>query len=617
MLDEFLKNFDKKSSLSSKGILLLYLLIGLIISVVYYPTFSGDFIFDDIPLIKNNQYIRSLKSPFSYFTQEDGIVLLKGGRHTGYYRPFINFTYFIDYKLWGLKGSGFRITNLILHFISCATLFYLLMRITNHPLASFVSVMVFAVHPVNTEAVSWVSSRNNILVTIFGLISFYLYFQWLKEDRKNWKLYTSWFFFSLSILSKEFGLLILPFIFICRTVVIKKPISKDEIYSYIPFLLISLLYFSLRFHVIGSIFTPVSAERLWTRIYYAPYIVAFDLRLLFPYGLHRFNIQYPEDYISYKAIIGIICFIGIIVIAYYIYKRDKITFFGILSFFLGLLTVLNIIPTSSVSLISMRWLYFPFAFLCISFAKWLTKFIQKRFVLVIISSVVIIIYLGIYSFYLNRYLWHDEDTFYLTEIISLKNYDVVGSFAERLSKQKKYTESEKWFKIAIDKYPSNAKNFINYASLLLETSRPNEAVKILKKCLFLKMNILDRAGWYNNMGVAYFKMDRLDLAVKFFQKAIKLAPYQEEYWANLGSVYGKRRNFTSAINAFKMALSLNPDSVNIKRSLALAYYKDGKRTTAVKILETIPRDLWKKYNIHSLYNIINQNFKRYNSSNKQ
>ncbi len=82
--------------------------------LVYLPTFSGDFILDDRPLIQNNPYVKTFHSPFSYFAQEDGVTdeLDTGDYHTGYYRPLINLTYSLDYQLWGLNAAGFRVTNL-------------------------------------------------------------------------------------------------------------------------------------------------------------------------------------------------------------------------------------------------------------------------------------------------------------------------------------------------------------------------------------------------------------------------------------------------------------------------------------------------------------------------
>jgi hypothetical protein len=111
-----------------------FLLISLFTILAYLPTFSGDFISDDVSLVKNNPYIRDLHSLSSYLQQEDGIVNQKdkGVYRTGYYRPLINITYWLDYEIWGMKAPGFRTTNVILHLLNCFILYYLILMFTQN-----------------------------------------------------------------------------------------------------------------------------------------------------------------------------------------------------------------------------------------------------------------------------------------------------------------------------------------------------------------------------------------------------------------------------------------------------------------------------------------------------
>ena len=66
-----------------------YVIISLLVTLAYAPTFTGEFILDDSPLIKKNPYIKETHSLISYFVQEDGTVEREDGtkKHTGYYRP--------------------------------------------------------------------------------------------------------------------------------------------------------------------------------------------------------------------------------------------------------------------------------------------------------------------------------------------------------------------------------------------------------------------------------------------------------------------------------------------------------------------------------------------------
>ena len=112
-------------SLNIYSNILKYLIIIILITAAYFPTFSGEFILDDNALVKNNPFIKESRSLAEYFSQEDGVVDKRdlGDYHSGYYRPLIKMTYHIDYKLWGMDAGGFRITNVILHILCCFVLF--------------------------------------------------------------------------------------------------------------------------------------------------------------------------------------------------------------------------------------------------------------------------------------------------------------------------------------------------------------------------------------------------------------------------------------------------------------------------------------------------------------
>jgi len=75
------------------------LIITFLVVISYWPTFSGDFLFDDNALVKNNQFIRNPQSIIKYFSQEDGIADERdfGSYHSGYYRPLINMAYRLHY----------------------------------------------------------------------------------------------------------------------------------------------------------------------------------------------------------------------------------------------------------------------------------------------------------------------------------------------------------------------------------------------------------------------------------------------------------------------------------------------------------------------------------------
>jgi len=579
-----------------------YIIISLVVVLSYAPTFTGEFILDDNPLIRNNTYITEPHSLVSYFEQEDGRVERENSRneHTGYYRPFVNVTYRMDYKLWGMNPQGFRATNLLLHLLTCFFLFRFIVLLVNDREAAFWATLLFALHPVNTESVSWISARNNILVTLFFLMSLYCYIKaW--EAQSCLHLTGSVLFFVFAVFSKEFGLLLLPCIFFYQRFLSgnKRNVSR-EIISYLPFLFIGFGYFVLRKMVTGSWLTPSEAGHLWERIYFAPYLIAWNLKLiLLPYSLHNFIINYPTSYLNWQAFAGF-CYITLLVVLTWKARKNKLVIFSIFSFHAALFPILNIIHTSAVTLISMRWLYFPLIFLSLAATQLIDNALSKNRFLSITLFSLALIYSGTYSYILNNNLWHDEDTFFRQEMLHFNNYFYAGGLAENLFNKKDYQEAERYFMIAIDHYPKDAKNHINYSALLTGTGRQEEAILLLERAKSLAMTRNERGQWHNNMGTACFDLNKYEDALKHFKKAVEFCSGEFQPWSNLGAVYGALGDYVNSVSALRKGQEVAPDSVQIKKNLALAYYRMGNYAQAISVLKKIPQQKWEEMGVNQL-----------------
>jgi tetratricopeptide (TPR) repeat protein len=567
-----------------------YVVIGLFVALSYAPTFTGGFILDDNTLIKNNPYVKELHSLASYLEQEDGIVENenRGDEHTGYYRPLVNLTYWIDYKLWGMKPEGFRTTNLFLHILTCFLLFRFVLLLVNNRHAAFWATILFALHPVHTESVSWVCNRNNVLVTLFSLISFCCYIKG-RAGQNRLMLAASWFFFLLAVFSKEFGLLVLPCIFLYQRFLAKEKRSAiDETVSYLPFLLIALGYFLLRNMVTDSWLPPSDEGGLWERIYFAPYLIARNIRLIFlPYDLHNFIVRYPASHLSWQAFAGFLCitFLGLLTLKIW---KDRLARFSILSFLVSLFPVLNIVHTSAVTLISMRWLYFPMIFVSLALAEAINKCLKIRFALTVSILCPTALYLGVFSYILNGCLWHDEDIFLRQEVVHFNNSLHSGGLAENLFNKKDYVSAERYFRMAIDKHPQETKNYINYAALLTETGRPKAAISLLERARSLHMTRKERGEWYNNIGTAYFDLKKYEEALTYFGQAVESWHGASQFWSNLGAGYGAAGDYTNSISALEKALRMAPDSLHTRKNLGVAYYRTGNYAQAISVLKKIP-----------------------------
>ena len=579
-----------------------YLLLVALVTLVYFPTFSGEFFLDDRPIIENDPYVKNIHSPISYLGQEDGVTdeCSAGDHHTGYYRPLINLTYSLDYGLWGLNALGFRTTNLLLHLLCCFVLFHFLQFLANDRYTAFWATLIFALHPVNTESVSWIGSRDNILVALFSLSSLFLYIKgWEGGSRLN--RMASVLTFALAILSKEMGLMLLPVFFLYQRLLSRtRRNMREELFSYLPFIIVMAAYFFLRKAAITSYVSPFQMVDLLKSVCFAPYVILWNLRLIFlPYGLHSFVVDYPSTYLNWQFLAGLF-YTGLFGTLVWRLRKDSLIMFSVLSFHVLLLPTLNIIPTSAISLVSMRWLYFPMAFLTIVFVRGIKSFLKANRFVAKGALCAILAYFGGYSYILNSNLWHNESSFFRQEVLNFGNYYYAGGLAANLFEQKEYQYAEKCFQIAVNRCPLDAVNYVNYSHLLLNTGRPDVALAYLKKAGTLSMAPNGQGVWFNNMGAAYFNLRDRSKSIEYFLKAVIHCPYNAEFRANLVSAYMANGDYAKASSMLEKGLKIVPDSVALLKKVALTYIEMKRYSDAARILKDIPKGKWGKYGVQEL-----------------
>jgi Tfp pilus assembly protein PilF len=560
----------------------------LVVVASYLPTLRGEFILDDKPLIRNNRFLMQSHPISSYIAQEDGITADSGYSHTGYYRPLINVTYRIDARLWGMRSAGFRATNLLLHLLTCLLFYQTVVLLNRDRKTALLLTLLFAIHPANTESVSWVTSRNNIVVTFFALASFYSYVTgWRKKSISA--LAVSVLAFAGAVFSKEFGLILPAMIFLYHRLIVRQKNHWGlEAWSYLPFVFVTLVYFMLRKTVTGSILSPADSGDLWMRLYFAPYLLLFNLRLVFfPFGLHSFIVGYPRIYPHLMAFGGF-GGLGLIGLALWKARENRVFVFGVLSFLLALAPVLNIVNTSAISLISMRWLYFPTAFLLIGLSPMVRKLIDMSRFVTVTCLISLAVYFGAYTFILNRDLWYNEEKFFTHEVSHYNNLFYAGGLAELYYRSGKTPEAERWFKLSLERNPNDVRDHINYAALLIDTGRPQEAIKWLNNASNLTMVHRDRAEWHNNLGMAELALEGYEEALKGFRKAVIYDPDEPLFWSNLGGAYGSRGDYRNSVASFKRGLNIAEDSVLLRKNLANTYIKMEAYGAAVSVLEEIP-----------------------------
>lgn len=147
-------------------------LLGLVTFVVYSGTLSFDFVWDDWPQIVNNPIIRSWSNLPRAFGSD---LWYHVARHQVYYRPLFVAWSILNYSLFGLRPWGWHLGAILLHVAAVFSVFCLVRRLRMEYWTAALATLIFAIHPIHIEPVSWVSAASDTMVTIFIALSFVAY----------------------------------------------------------------------------------------------------------------------------------------------------------------------------------------------------------------------------------------------------------------------------------------------------------------------------------------------------------------------------------------------------------------------------------------------------------
>ena len=145
-------------------------------AVAYWPGLSNGFTnWDDNWLITENRWIREISVP-NVVTIFNPMAPQEIREELGNeFLPVRDLSYSINYALDGYNPRGYQATNLILHLFNSLLVLLLATRLTKRSLLGGLAGLLFALHPVHVEAVSWLSSRKDLLATFFVLLSLNFY----------------------------------------------------------------------------------------------------------------------------------------------------------------------------------------------------------------------------------------------------------------------------------------------------------------------------------------------------------------------------------------------------------------------------------------------------------
>jgi tetratricopeptide (TPR) repeat protein len=213
---------------------------------VYWKTFNYELIWDskiyftqNILFEENRPVTSAFK--FGYFREQLGVEDVDF-----YYRPLLTASYILENKLWGLKNTSLRLTNLVIYILSLVFLYIFFRNQSDTKSFPEIATLLFALYPLNVENIVWVLGRNDLFLLLWGSLTF-LSLELFIKKRKTIYLFCSSFFYLVGIFSKEAFIFFLPILFVYE--LIKR--KKISIPYHAANIFISITFFILKNSILG------------------------------------------------------------------------------------------------------------------------------------------------------------------------------------------------------------------------------------------------------------------------------------------------------------------------------------------------------------------------------
>jgi Flp pilus assembly protein TadD len=597
-------------------------IIFLLSFTVYFNALFNDFVYDDTEQVLENHWIRDVNYIPDIFSQS---VWSFQGETTSsnYYRPLMHLIFMLNYYVFGLRPWGFHLVNILFHAgvsILVLVISSRLLRAPSHvsqlnekgfvgSLLSpfFVGAVLFATHPIHTEAVAWVAGIPDLSYTFFFLLSLYFYMR--SEEGTKGMYPLSVLSFSIAALCKE-PALILPVLLMAYDSIFGKRAKGylPFIKRYIPYFLVAGAYLGLRYHALGGFSLQKSPIVLSTYGYIInvfPLFLQYLEKLLLPLNLNAFHVLHPISSIfETGGIVSLAVTAAFVVVTFLAFKKKSKVCFGLFVIALPLLPSLYI-PAVGENVFAERYLYLPsFGFvLLIAMALSRAKAVNPGLasVLVMISLAVAVVYsVGTVS---RNAVWRDDATLFTDTVRKSPDAALAhNNLGAAYGKRNRLDEAVSEFITALKLKPDYADAHYNLGDAYLKQNRLDEAVSEFITALKLKP---DYADAHYNLGIAYGKQNRLDEAVSEFITALKLKPDYADAHNNLGIAYLDESRLDEAVSEFITVLKLEPNHADAHYNLGIAYLDESRLDEAVSefiaALKIKPDDADAHYNLGDAY----------------
>lgn len=587
-----------------------YLLIFLFTCLVYGNTLWNKYASDDAIVLTENIYVQKGFSGIGdIFTHDvfEGFFkekksLVAGGR----YRPLSVATFAIEYGLYGLNPMLSHAINVILFGVTCILIYFLLIQLfpdkgdTPFYLSlPFLATIIYAAHPIHTEAVANIKGRDEIMSMLFAVAALIATVLYISKGIK-WLIIAAVLMF-LSLLAKENSitfLAVVPLTFYFFT----KANAKQYLTAMAAVLLPTVLYLILRSQFAASGLAEESSEILNNPFVnatfaqrYATPVYSFLLyyyKLVFPHPLshdYYFN-QIPLiDFGNVKFITSAVVTIALLGIALNQLKRKTVVSYSILYYFITFSVVSNILFSVGI-IMNERFLFMPSLGFCLLLAAGFQYFLQTKKLPVVVTQALLVVVLGLFSIktYSRNMVWKDNLTLFLTDAKNSPNSAKVNTSAggdllaasdtetDSLKRKQIIEEAMSFLTQALKIYPEN------FNALLLMGNAQFKYYKSAEAAVpfYNKIIAMNKGGEFlanQNAGNLLFGEQKYAQAIPYLKSAVNMQTENIDLLLRLSDSYAYNNQADSALMYAEIAYTKQPENAAVVHQLGRVYGRSLNR----------------------------------------
>ncbi|MBF0508681.1 MAG: tetratricopeptide repeat protein [Deltaproteobacteria bacterium] len=608
--------------------LLCLMVICFVGALVYAQTIHYPFVFDDYYIIELNTHIRMTRLGFK--------ELLDAAFRTPVpNRPLEGITLALNYYFGKYHVTGYHLTNIAIHLLA-GMLVYLVSFMTFRQMTeipnqarpfpsgflglamSLTAGLIFVTHPVQVQAVTYLTQRMTSLAAMLYLLSLLCYIAG-RKSLYRWRKRTWWagclISGALAFGSKEIAATLPLVVFLYEWYFFQDLsfswLKRSLKYLIIPVVVLVLLTvifsegrlfhkFSQGYPILSS---PTPAFTAWERVMTEWRVAIFYLSLLFYPHPQRLNLLHPIT-VSHSlfdpitTFLSLLAILGCLSLALAAARRHRLLSFCILWYFINLVIESSVIK---LEFIYQYRLYLPLVALSVYLPYLIYRLTSRMLGVGVIISGVIIVALG-FSTYSDNLVW--RDVVVLWSDVASKNpfsHCAHNNLGVALGAQDRTQEAISHLRQALQLKPDYVDAHKNLGTILAGCGDLNRAREHYLQILQIKPN--DSTA-YLNLGKIMFSQGKTEESIGLFDQAVKYDPANPDAHYNLAEALAEQDRTDEAIKHYSEASRLDNDYAGAYNGLGAIYEKQGQTAKAMnnylEALRIRPDSPYADYNLGHL-----------------